>query len=124
MLVNNILIFFYKYIFIVLRTINTNIYLEFRIFNIMFNYLKYLKKIIKINIYFLTNIILKIFNKILTKFAKYYSRTKKLNNTLYNFVNILNFIYKVNLYKLENKKENYIIINYKNKYRKEFKNYY
>jgi len=100
LLVNNILIFFYKYIFIVLQTINIDIYLEFRIFNIIFNYLKHLKKVIKINIYFLTDIILKIFNKILTKFAKYYSRTKKSNKTFYNLVNILNFIYKVSLYKL------------------------
>jgi len=83
---------FYKYIFIVLQTINTNIYLEFRLFNIIFNYLKYLKKIIRINIYFLKNSLFKICNKVLTKFAKYYSRTKELNNMLYNLVRILDFI--------------------------------
>ncbi len=92
MLINNILNSFYKYIFIVLQTINTNIYLEFRLFNIIFNYLKYLKKIIRINIYFLKNILFKICNKVLTKFAKYYSRTKELNNMLYNLVRILDFI--------------------------------
>ena len=83
---------FYKYIFIVLQTINTNINLKFRIFNIIFNYLKYLEKIIRINIYFLINIIFKICNKILIKFAKYYLKIEKLDNILYNFVNILDFI--------------------------------
>ena len=90
MLVNNILNSFYKYTFIVLQTINTNIYLEFQVFDTIFNYLKYLKKIIRINIYFLKNIVLKTCNKVSTKLAKYYSKTKKLDNILYNLVNILN----------------------------------
>jgi len=98
--VNNILIFFYKYTFIVLQTINTSIYLEFRVFNAIFNYLKYLKKIIRINIYFSKNIVFKVCNKVSTKLAKYYLKTKELNNTLYNFVNILDFIQKINFYKL------------------------
>ncbi len=100
MLVNNILIFFYKYTLIVSQTINIDIYLEFRVFDIMFNYFKYLEKIIRINIYFLKNIVLKVCNKISTKLAKYYSRIKKLDNILYNFVNILDFTQKVSLYKL------------------------
>ncbi len=100
MFVNNILIFFYKYTFIVLQTINTSIYLEFRVFNAIFNYLKYLKKIIRINIYFSKNIVFKVCNKVSTKLAKYYLKTKELNNTLYNFVNILDFIQKINFYKL------------------------
>jgi len=83
-----------------LQIINTNIYLEFRVFNTIFNYLKYLKKKKKINIYFLKDIVFKICNKILIKFAKYYLRTKELDNILYNFVNILNSIQKVSLYKL------------------------
>ena len=83
-----------------MQTINTNIYLEFRVFNTIFNYLKYLKKIIRVNIYCLTNIVIKICNKVATKLAKYYSRTKELDNILYNFVNILDFIKKINLYKL------------------------
>jgi len=90
--VNNILIFFYKYTFIVSQTINTNIYLKFRMFNIIFNYLKYLKIIIKINIYFSKDIVFKICNKASTKFAKYFLKIKKLSDTLYNLVNILNFI--------------------------------
>jgi len=90
--VNNILNFFYKYIFIVLQTINIDIYLEFRVFSTIFNYLKYLEKIIKINIYFLKNIVFKICNKILTKLAKYYLKTEKLDNILYNLINILDSI--------------------------------
>ena len=100
MLVNNILNFFYKYILIVSQTINIDIYLEFRVFDTIFNYLKHLKKIIKINIYFLKNIVLKTCKKVSTKFAKYYLRTKKFDNILYNFVNILNSMQKVSLYKL------------------------
>jgi len=98
--INNILTFFYKYIFIGLQTIKINIYLEFRIFNTIFKYLKYLERIIKINIYFLTNIVIKICNKVSTKFAKYYSKTKELNNILYNLINILDSMQKVSLYKL------------------------
>jgi len=61
--------------------------------------IKYLKKIIKVNIYFSTNTVIKICNKVSTKLAKYYSRTKELNNTLYDLVNILNLTQKINLYK-------------------------
>jgi len=100
LLVNNILNSFYKCTLIVSRTINIDIYLEFRIFDAIFNYLKYLEKIIRVNIYFLIDIVLKTCNKASTKLAKYYLRTKELNNILYNFVNILNSTQKVNLYKL------------------------
>jgi len=100
LLVNNILSLFYKYILIVLQTINIDIYLEFRVFDAIFNYLNYLEKIIRINIYFSTNIVIKIFNKISTKLAKYYLRAKELDNILYNLVYILDLTQKVNLYKL------------------------
>ncbi len=83
-----------------MRTINANIYLKFRIFDAMFNYFKHLKKKKKINVYFLRDIVLKICNKVSTKLAKYYLRTKELSDTLYNFVNILDFTQKVSLYKL------------------------
>jgi len=92
LLINNVLIFFYKYTFIVLQTINIDIYLKFQVFDTIFNYLKYLKKIIKNNIYFVKDIVLKTCNKVLTKLAKYYLKIKKLNNILYNLVNILDFI--------------------------------
>jgi len=83
---------FYKCILIVLRTTNINIYLRFRIFDAIFNYLEHLKKTIEINVCFLTKIVTKVCNKVLTKLAKYYSKTKIFDNTLYNLVNILNFI--------------------------------
>jgi len=82
--------FFYECIFIVLRTINTSIYLKFLIFDAIFNYLEYLKKTIEINVYFLIEIVTRVCNKALTKFAKYYSKIEELNNTLYNLFNILN----------------------------------
>ncbi len=82
--------FFYECILVVLRTTNTNIYLKFRIFDAIFNYLEHLKKTIEINVCFLIKIVTRACNKILKKLAKYYSKTKKLDNTLYNFVNILN----------------------------------
>jgi len=54
--------FFYECTLIVLRTINTSIYLEFRVFDAMFNYLEHLKKIIRINVYFSKDIVLKTCN--------------------------------------------------------------
>jgi len=92
--------FFYKNILIILRIINTSIYLKFWIFDVMFNYLEYLKKTIEINVCFLTKIITRVCNKTLTKLTKYYSKIIKFNNTLYNFVNILNFTQKLSLYKM------------------------
>jgi len=98
--VNNILCFFYENILIVLYTINIDIYLEFRIFDTIFNYFQKLKKIIEIRIYFSTDIVVKICYKISNKFAKYYLRTEKSDSTLYNFVNILNSIEKISFYKI------------------------
>ncbi len=82
--------FFYKYTLIVLRITNINISLKFRIFDAIFNYLEHLKKTIEINVCFLTKIVTRVCNKVSIKLAKYYSKTKKLDNTLYNLVNILN----------------------------------
>jgi len=62
---------FYKYTLIVLRTFNTSIYLRFRIFDAIFNYLNYLKKTIEINVCSLTKIITRTCDKTLTKLAKY-----------------------------------------------------
>jgi len=92
--------FYYKYTLIVLQIFNTSFYLKFRIFDAIFNYLEYLKKTIKMNIYSLTKIITRACNKALTKLAKYYSKIEELNNILYNFVNILNFTQKLNVYKI------------------------
>jgi len=99
-LLNNILNFFYKCTLIVSRTINANIYLRFRIFNIVFNYFNYLKKTITNYSCFLREIILKVCKKASTKLVKYYSKTKKLNKMLYNLVNILNSIQELSLYKI------------------------
>ncbi len=92
--------FFYKCTLIISRTTNIDIYLKFRIFNTIFNYLEYLKKTIKINVCFLTKIVTRTCNKILTKFAKYYLKINFFNNTLYNLVNILNSTQKLSLYKI------------------------
>ncbi len=77
LLINNILNSFYKCTLIVLQTINTNIYLKFRIFDAIFNYLEYLKKTIKIKINFSTKIVTRVCNKTSIKFAEYYSKIKK-----------------------------------------------
>jgi len=98
--INNILNSFYQCILIVLRITNINIYLKFRIFDAIFNYLEHLKKTFENNICFLTKIVTKVCNKILTKLAKYCSKTKELNNILYNLVNILNSTQKLSLYKI------------------------
>ena len=68
-----------------MQTININIYFEFRIFDTIFNYLKYLKKIMVTNIYFSTNIVIKICNKVLTKLAKYYLKIKKIKQYIIQF---------------------------------------
>jgi len=91
-LLNNILNSFYKYIFIVFQTTNLNIYLKFRVFNIVFNYLNYLKKTVINYNCFSREIILKVCKKASTKFVKYYSKTKKFSKILYNLINILNSI--------------------------------
>jgi len=59
-----------------------------------------LKKIIEIKIYSSTNIVVRVCYKASNKFAKYYLRTKKLDNILYNLVNILNSTKKISLYKI------------------------
>jgi len=84
--------FFYKYTLIVSRTTNINIYLKFRIFDAMFNYLEHLKKTIEINVCFLIEIV--------TKLAKYCLKTKEFDNTLYNLVNILYSKQKLSFYKM------------------------
>jgi len=99
-LLNNILNSFDKYTFIVFRTTNANIYLEFRVFNIIFNYLNYIEKTITNYSCFLKEIILKSCKKTSTKLVKYYLKTKKFNRILYNFVNILNSTQKLSLYKI------------------------
>jgi len=91
---------FYKCTLIVFRTTNINIYLRFRIFDAIFNYLNYLKKIITNYDCFLKKIIIKACKKASTKFVKYYLKTKELDKILYNFINILSSTQKLSLYKI------------------------
>ncbi len=91
---------FYKCTFIVFRTINVNIYLEFQVFDAIFNYFNYLKKTITNYSCSLREIILKVCKKASTKLVKYYLKTKKINKMLYNLVNILNSTQKLNFYKI------------------------
>jgi len=99
-LLNNILNSFYKCTLIVSRITNINIYLEFRIFDAIFNYLNYLKKTIIDYDCSLREIIIKACKKTLTKLVKYYLKIKELNKMLYNLVNILNSTQKLSLYKM------------------------
>jgi hypothetical protein len=85
------LYFFYKLILIISRTINVNIHLEFRLFNVFFNYFNIVKKIIRDNAYFLKTLIIKACELIFTKLAKYYFKTKNKDELIYNFVIILDF---------------------------------
>jgi len=81
---------FYKCTLIVSRITNINIYLKFRIFDAIFNYLNYLKETIIDYNCSLREIIIKACKKVSTKLVKYYSKTKELDKMLYNLVNILN----------------------------------
>ncbi len=115
---------FYECTLIVSRTTNIDIYLRFRIFDAMFNYLEHLKKTIEINVCFSTKIVTRACNKASTKLAKYYSKIEELGGTLYNLVNILDSTQKLSLYKMWDKKNNNNAINYETKYKIEFKIYF
>jgi len=91
---------FYKCTLIVSRTTNINIYLRFRVFDAIFNYLNYLKKTIIDYNCSSREIIIKAYKKASTKFVKYYSKTKELDRILYNLVNILNSTQKLSFYKI------------------------
>jgi len=91
---------FYKCTLIVSRTTNASIYLRFRVFDTIFNYFNYLKKIIIDYNCFLREIIIKACKKASTKLVKYYSKTKELDKILYNFANILNSTQKLSFYKI------------------------
>ncbi len=99
LLVNNILNSFYECILIVLRTINADIQLKFRIFNALFNHLKDVKKFIKRSTSSLSAIIIKAYEKALIKLTKYYFKIEDSDETIYNIINILNFTMKLSLYK-------------------------
>jgi len=81
---------FYKLILIVSRTININIYLEFRLFNTLFNYFNIVKRIIRDNAYFLQTLVIKVCELTFTKLAKYYFKIKSKDKLIYNLAIILN----------------------------------
>ncbi len=82
---------FYKLILIMFRTINVNIHLKFRLFNAFFNYFNVVKRIICDSAYFSKTLVIKAYELIFTKLAKYYFKTKNKEELIYNFVIILNF---------------------------------
>jgi len=73
----------------VLRTINVNRYLEFRLFNTLFNYFNTIERIIRDNACFSKTLVIKACKLTFTKLAKYYSKIKNKNKLIYNFVIIL-----------------------------------
>ncbi len=99
LLVSNILNSFYECILIMSRTTNADIQLKFRIFNALFNHFKDVKKFIKRSTNSLSAIIIKAYEKVLIKLAKYYFKIEDSDETIYNIVNILNSTMKLSLYK-------------------------
>ncbi len=91
-------VFFYKLILTVSRTINVNMHLKFRLFNAFFNYFDAIKRIIRNNAYFSKTLVIKAYELIFTKLAKYYFKIKNKNKLIYNLVMILDFTQRLNLY--------------------------
>jgi len=56
------------------------------------NYFNVVKRIICDNTYFSKTLIIKVYELIFTKLAKYYSKTKNKDELIYNLVIILDFI--------------------------------
>ncbi len=99
LLVDNLLNFFYECTLVVSRTTNADIHLKFRIFNALFNHLEQIEKNIRRSTCSLSAVIVKTYEKVLIKLAKYYVKIKDSDETIYNFANILNSIIKLDLYK-------------------------
>jgi hypothetical protein len=74
------------------RTINVNIHLKFRLFNVLFNYFNTIERIICDNVCFSKTLVIKVCTLIFTKLAKYYFKIKNKDKLIYNFVIILDFI--------------------------------
>jgi len=80
---------FYKLTLIVFRTININIYLNFRLFDALFNYFNVIKEVIHNNVYSSKALVIKACKLISTKFAKYYSKIENKDELIYSFVIVL-----------------------------------
>ncbi len=130
LLVDNLLNLFYECTLIVLRTINANIHLRFRIFDALFNYLEQIEKNIKRSTCSSSAVIVKTCKKVSIKLEKYYVKIKDSDETIYNLANILNSTMKLNLYKTWDNKDNEDTdhdkesVYYKIKYKTEFKEYF
>ncbi len=134
LLVDNLLNIFYKCTLIMSQTINVNIYLKFRIFNALFNYLEQIEENIRRSTCSLSAVIVKTCKKVSIKLAKYYVKIENSNKIIYNLANILNSTMKLDLYKTWNNKDNedtdhdeesvHYKIKYKTKFKKYFHHYY
>ena len=91
---------FYELTLIISRTVNADIYFEFRIYTFIFEHFDSIKKLINESTYLYKNIINTVYDKAITKIKKYYSKTENKSNILYNLTAILNSINKLNMYKL------------------------
>ncbi len=128
--VDNLLNLFYECTLVILWTTNAVIHLKFRIFDALFNHLEQIEKNIRRSTCLLSAVIVKTYEKVLIKLAKYYVKIKDSNETIYNLANILNSTMKLDLYKTWNDKDNENtdydeeFVHYKIKYKTEFKEYF
>ncbi len=99
LLVDNLLNLFYECTLVVSWTINADIHLKFRIFDALFNHLKQIEKNIRRSTCSSSAVIVKTYEKVLIKLAKYYVKIENSDETIYNLANILNSTMKLNLYK-------------------------
>ena len=90
---------FYKIILIVSRTSNSNVHLEFRIFDVMFDHIQEIENIFQESRYFYQNFVFKVCEAASIKLDKYYNRIWKKREIIYNLANILNSNQKLKLYK-------------------------
>ncbi len=99
LLVDNLLNFFYECTLVMSQTMNADIHLRFWIFNALFNHFEQIEKNIRRSTCLLSAVIVKTYEKVSIKLAKYYVKIEDSNETIYNLANILNSTMKLNLYK-------------------------
>ena len=99
LLIDNLLNLFYECTLVMSRTTNADIHLRFRIFDALFNHLEKIEKNIRRSICSSSAVIVKTYEKVSIKLAKYYVKIKDSDETIYNLANILNSTMKLNLYK-------------------------
>ena len=130
LLVNNLLNFFYECTLIMSWTINVNIHLKFQIFDALFNHLEQIEKNIRRSTCSSSAVIVKTYEKVSIKLAKYYVNIEYSDETIYNLANILNSTMKLDHYKTWDDKDNEDtdhdekFVHYEIKYKTEFKEYF